>query len=393
MRSALLIAAKDLRQKLRDRSAILVGIVAPFALAALFSSVLGGLEEDFHARWAFVDLDGGEVAAGLEQGALAGMEEAGVLTIERLPTAEAARAAVADGTVEAAIIVPAGFSVATLAGSGTEVELVVDPDATISSQVARSVLDGFANEVNAVQLAVGTAILAAGGFPDPTATTAIVERARSMADPIAIVDMAAADRQASFATYYAAAMAIVFVFFAAQFGLISLHAERRAGTLARLLAAPLRWWAIVVGKVIVSMVMALVSLGVIVIGTALLLGADWGDPVAVATLVLAAAVAATGIALLAVAFTRTEEQAGSAVAVVTMTLAVLGGSFFPANQGPELMSQLSVVTPHAWFLQGVNDAASGGDVVSVAGSVAVLLVMGLVTGTLGFLRVRRLVLT
>ena len=146
MRAALLIAAKDLRQKLRDRSAILVGIVAPFALAALFSSVLGGLEEDFHARWAFVDLDGGEVAAALEQGALAGMEEAGVLTLERLPTAEAARAAVArTAASETAIIVPAGFSAATLAGSGTEVELVVDPDAShLRARWRSSVLDGFA---------------------------------------------------------------------------------------------------------------------------------------------------------------------------------------------------------------------------------------------------------
>jgi ABC-2 type transport system permease protein len=110
-------------------------------------------------------------------------------------------------------------------------------------------------------------------------------------------------------------------------------------------------------------------------------------------LVAAAAVAATGIALLAVAFTRTEEQAGSAVAVVTMALAVLGGAFFPANQGPELMSQLSLVTPHAWFLQGVNDVASGGDIVSAAGPLGVLLAIGVISGGLGFLRVRRLVLS
>ncbi len=134
------------------------------------------------------------------------------------------------------------------------------------------------------------------------------------------------------ATYYAAAMAILFVFLAAQFGLVSLHAERRSRTLARILAAPLRWWSIVAGKVIVSLVMALVSLGVIVVGTALLLGARWGDPLAVAALVISAALAATGIALLAVAFTRTEEQAGSAVAVVTMTLAILGGAFFPPTR-------------------------------------------------------------
>jgi ABC-2 type transport system permease protein len=392
MRAALIIAAKDLRQKLRDRSALLIGIVAPFTMAALFSAVLGGMDEGFHARWAFVDLDGGEIAVALEQGALGGMEEAGLLTIERLPTAEAARAAVEEGRAEAAIVVPAGFSAAAMTGGGSQVELVVDPDAIVSSQVARSVLDGFAHQVDAVQLSVATALFAAGGFPDPTATTALVERARAMADPITISDAAADDRQASSATYYAAAMAILFVFLAAQFGLISLHAEKRNRTLARMLAAPLHWWAIVAGKVIVSLVLALVSLTVIVVGTSVLLGASWGDPVAVAALVVAAALAATGISLLAVAFTRTEEQAGSVVAVVTMVLAVMGGSFFPATQGPELLAQASLLTPHAWFLRGVNDVASGGDVVSTGGPLAVLLAIAAVTGALGLLRMRRLVL-
>jgi ABC-2 type transport system permease protein len=187
-------------------------------------------------------------------------------------------------------------------------------------------------------------------------------------------------------------MSIFFVFLSAQFGLVSLHAERRLGTLARMLASPLRWSSIVVGKLIVSMVMAVVSMGVIVVGTSLLLGASWGDPAAVATLVAGAAVAATGIALLAVAFTRTEDQAASAIAVVTMVLAILGGAFFPTSQGPELLAQLSLLTPHAWFLRGIGDAASGGSLVSVIGPVGVLVVIGLVAGGLGMLRVRRLVL-
>jgi ABC-2 type transport system permease protein len=393
MRAALLIAAKDLRQKLRDRSALLVSIVAPFALAALFASVLGGLQQDFRARWALVDLDEGDVATGLAAGPLRGMQEAGVLTLERLSSVEAARTAVEDGSVETAIVIPAGFSAAALVGSPTEVELIVDPDASISGQVAASVLDGFAQQVNAVQLTVATSISAAGGFPDPETTAAMVARARSMADPVTIADVAAEDRQAPMSTYYAAAMAIVFVFFSAQFGLVSLHAERRDGTLARLLASPLRWWSIVVGKTIVSLVMALISLSVIVLGTSLLLGARWGDPPVVAALIVAAAVAATGIALLAVAFTRSEEQAGSAVAVVTMTLAILGGAFFPANQGPELMSRLSLVTPHHWFLEGVNGAASGAAPTSLAGPLGVLVAIGLVAGALGLLRARRLVLS
>jgi ABC-2 type transport system permease protein len=393
MRAATDIALKDLRQKLRDRSAILIGVVAPFALAALFSSILGGTgEQRFHARWGLVDGDGGTTAAALVDGPLAAMSEAGLLTLERFPTAAAARAAVDDGSVEAAVIIPTGFSAAELSGSETGLELVVDPDAAISAQVARSVLAGFAQDVEAVRLAVATALEAGAQPPDPAAIPSIVEAARSSPSPIAIADISTADRQAPSATYYAAAMAIFFVFLSAQFGLTSIHAERRNGTLARLLASPLRWWAIVVGKVTVSMAMAIVSMAVIVVGTSLLLGARWGDPSVVAALIMGAALAATGVSLLAVAFTRTEEQAASAIAVVTMVLAILGGSFFPANQGPELLMRLSFLTPHAWFLRGVADASSGGDVVAAAGPVTILVLIGVITAGLGLLRARRLVL-
>ncbi len=391
MRAALDIALKDLRQKIRDRSALLISIVAPFALAALFSMILGGLDEDFEARWAFVDLDGGDVAAALEDGPLRALEADGVITLDRMASAEDARAAVTAGEVESAIIVPAGFSAAARSGTSSTVELVVDPDAAISGQVARSVLSGFASQVDAVQLSVATALMAGGRLPDAETTAALAEQAGAMGDPIRIVDAAAADRQAGYATYYAAAMAILFVFLAAQFGIMSLHAERRTRTLARMLAAPLHWWSILAGKIIVSLVLALTSLGVIIIGTALLLGAQWGDPAAVLALVLAAALAATGISLLTVAFTHNEEQAGSAIAIVSLTLAVVGGSFFPAGQGPELLSQLSRLTPHAWFLDGINGVSTGGDISSAAAPIVVLAAIGLVCGGLGMLRAKHMV--
>jgi ABC-2 type transport system permease protein len=118
MHPSLQIAAKDLRQRVRDRSVLLVGIVAPFALAALFGSILGGVEDDFSARWAIVDLDGGSIAQGFDDGPIAAMEDSGILATQRLPDAEAAREAVEDGRVDAAIIIPAGFSGDVLAGSG-----------------------------------------------------------------------------------------------------------------------------------------------------------------------------------------------------------------------------------------------------------------------------------
>ena len=392
MRAAIDIALKDLRQKIRDRSALLISVVAPFALAALFSLILGGLDDDFHATWGYADLDGGEIAVALDAGPISALETEGVVDVERYASAEDARAAVEAGEVEAAIIVPDGFTAAAMSGGGGAVELVLDPDAVISGQVARSVLAGFASEIDAVQLSVATALIAGGQLPTPELTAELAERAAAMASSITIAELAAADRQAGYATYYAAAMAILFVFLAAQFGIVSLHAERRSGTLARMVAAPIHWWSILAGKLIVSLVLALVSLTVIIAGTALLLGAQWGDPVAIVALMLSAALAATGISLLTVAFTRNEEQAGSAIAIVSLTLAVIGGSFFPANQGPELLSQLSLIAPHAWFLEGINDVSTGGDLVSAATPVLVLTLIGLVTGGLGLARGKRLVL-
>ena len=393
MRAAVDIALKDLRQRIRDRSAILLGVVAPFGLAVLFSLMLGNISENFHADWAIVDLDQGDLSVALIDGPLAGMDEAGVVTLTRLDSRAAAHDAVDARTVQTAIIIPEGFSEAAANGLGAAVELITNPDATISAQVARSVLAGFTAEVDAIGLSVATSLLAAGQLPDDATTAALVALAREQSPPIVVTDDAAQDRTASTSTYYAAAMAILFVFLAAQFGVVSLLTEKRTGTLARILAAPLKPASILGGKTLVSMALGIVSMSIIVIGTAVLLGARWGDPLAIALLIAAAALSATGIALLAVGFAKTEDQAGSLVAIVTISLAVLGGSFFPVAQGPGLMASLSLLTPHAWFLRGVADISTGGDLVSAAAPILVLTVIGLVTGGVGLVRARRVVVS
>jgi len=389
MSAALDIALKDLRQKLRDRSMFLMAVLAPLGLAFLFSTMLPD-QDTFHTTYAVVDLDGGEVARGLVDGPLAGLSTAGVATLVTTATEAAARSAVDAGDVGAAIVIPAGFTAAVEAGSPAQL-LVIGGPSTLPAEVARSVLAGFGSQVTAVQVAVGTVMAASGAAPDPALAAELAKAAMAAPAPIAITAGETVDRSASSKTFYGASMAVLFVFFAAQFGVLGLLAERRNGTLARMLAAPIAPATILLGKVIVSLVVASISMGVIVVATTLLLGARWGDPLAVAALVIATALAASGIATLIVGFARTEEQASSFIAVVAMTLAVFGGSFFPMSQAPEGMAALSVVTPHAWFLRGINDLAAGGGIAVVAPSLAVLATVGLVTGGIGLLRARQAV--
>jgi len=85
MRAAVLIAIKDLRQRIRDRSFFLWGIVAPVGLAAIFSLLLGSVSNGDSIRVSFgaVDLDGGEVAAVFTGDVLGSLAEAEIVAIGR----------------------------------------------------------------------------------------------------------------------------------------------------------------------------------------------------------------------------------------------------------------------------------------------------------------------
>lgn len=389
MGAAVVIALKDLRQKVRDRSVLLMAVLAPLGLAFLFSTMIPS-QDTFHATYAVVDLDHGAVARGLVDGPLAGLSTAGVATLVPKATEAEGRAAVDAGDVAAAIVIPAAFTEAVQAGRPAQL-LVVGGPSTLPAEIARSVLAGFGSQVTAVQVAVGTVLGGMSASPDPSLADELAGLAMAAPAPIEITTGETADRVAPSKTYYGASMGAMFVFFAAQFGVLGLLAERRNGTLARMLAAPIAPATILLGKVLVSLVVASVSLTVIVVATTLLLGARWGDPLAVAALVLAIAFAATGIATLVVGFARTEEQAGGFIAAAALTLAVFGGSFFPMSQAPEAMATLSVLTPHAWFLRGINDLAAGGGIAVVVPSLAVLAAFGVVSGGIGLARARRVV--
>jgi ABC-2 type transport system permease protein len=390
MRAALVIALKDLRQRLRDRTFLIVAVVAPFGLAAIFSTLIGGASAPLELSYAYADLDRSELSTALREGALGGIP-AELGTVADVDDREAARAAVDDGDAQAALIVPEGFGAAVTAGQGAELEIIGSTDAGFSTDILRSIAESFTAELEGVRLAVA---LAAGelGETSPDVLAALAREAAATDAPITLVDLEAKTRVMSTTTYFAASMAIFFLFFTAQFGVLSLLTERRQGTLPRLVAAPIRPWAIVAGKAIGSFAMGIVAMAVLVLASSLLLGASWGDPIGVALLVLSAVVAAMGITALITTLARKEEQAGGWNSIVAVTLAILGGAFFDLSQGPEILTQVSFVTPHAWFLEGLDLlAGASASVLDVLVPVGALLGIGLVTGAVGLARAGGLV--
>lgn len=387
VRAALLIAGKDLRERLRDRSALMIAVVVPLALAAIFSltlhDVTGG---SITFEYALADEDRGPVARAFGEGVLARLEREGLVDLTVVEGAAEARALAEADEVGAAFVLPAGFSDAVAGGEPAALSVIGSADAPIASQVARSIADGFAAELNAVRLAVATALASGGADP-----AELADAAARTPRPIELRDVSTERRELDTETFYAAGMAVFFLFFTVQFGVTSLLDERRDGTLWRLVAAPIHRGSILGGKLLTSFVLGLVSMVVLAVTTSLLLGADWGDPAGVALVLLAGVLSAIGVMALIATIARTAEQAGYAQAIAALTLGLLGGAFFPVARVGGAIATLSLLTPHAWFLRGLGELSGGGGPAAVLPAVGAMLAFAAVTGGIALARLGRMV--
>ncbi|MEW6059111.1 MAG: ABC transporter permease [Actinomycetota bacterium] len=389
MRAALTIAAKDLRQRTRDRSAYVIAFLVPFGLTAIFSLTLAKVSDEskFTATYTVVDRDGGEVARAFE----GVVRELDFVKLKSAGTVAEASKLAEDGKIDAAFVIPAGFSAAASAGQGGELRVITSPNSEIGGMIARSIAGSFASEIDAVGLSVQTVLAEGGGsLHDPTTLSRLVERARQ-ATPTALLDQNTAEnRLFSSTTFYAVGMAVLFVFFTVQFGVRSLLAERETGTLARLLVAPMRPAWVVAGKALASFAVGIASMIALVLASSLLLGADWGDPIGAALLVVSAVLAAMGITALVATLAKTPAQAEAYVSVVAIVGGMLGGTFFPVSQGPAFLANLSLITPHAWLMRGFQELAGGASALDILPSVGAVLAFAVVLGGIALARADRL---
>ena len=388
MRATWLICLKDLRARLRDRSALLIGVVVPLGLAFIFNSIFSGISGASNIiSLGVVNADHGPASQQFTSQVLPAVGRSGLITIHTEPSLARARALAANGTLAAVIVIPAGFSARVQADRPASMQVIGNVDAPISAEVARSIADSYAADLNRARLSVATA---AGTTPlSPARIQALAAQAAAASAPVAVTDVSAQTRELNQKSFFAAGMAVFFLFFTVQFGVTSLLEERNDGTLARLLAAPISRASILGAKLLTSFLLGVISMAVLVAATTLLFGATWGNPVGVAVLIVTAILAATGIMALIATLARNAEQAANWQSVVAVILGLIGGTFFPVSQAPGILSSITFVAPQAWFLRGLGDLRGGGVSVVWVPALA-MLAFAAVTGGLALFRLRRL---
>jgi ABC-2 type transport system permease protein len=388
MRAALLIAARDLVSRLRDRSALIVGFVAPVALALIISFATGGGGDAFQAEVGVVDLDGGDIAGVFTDEVLGSEDVREVFTVRELASREEAVAAVEARELSAAFVIHEGLDRITVLRS---------PTARIAGEVATSIAQNFAAQVAGVGQAIGLSVMVTmfggeafdasgfratgfegvefdGGDLDAIDFEALAEQVADAPMPIRLEDASTGPSEVSSASYFGPGMAMLFVFFLLSAAPRSLLREAETGTLARLRAAPIATASIIAGKALAVGLLGLTSMCVVWLVTSLVFGASWGNPLAVLALLVAFVLAALGITTVVSVYAKTESQADGFVSVVAFLMAMLGGSFLFLGDLPRVLQQIARLTPNGWALQGfMTLTADGGGVGTVLGPITAVL--------------------
>jgi ABC-2 type transport system permease protein len=247
----------------------------------------------------------------------------------------------------------------------------------VQASVVESIVDGVTTDIERTRL-----LAAAGG------ELGVEPGVGTPATDIAFTQEWPGGQALDMTSRLMAGMAIMFVFFTVGFGVTTLLEEKENGTLARLLAAPIPRNAILGAKALVSYALGVLATMILFITATILMGAEWGSWLGVVALVLTACLTAVALMAIVAGLAKRAEGAAAVQSIIAVGLALLGGSWFPVS-GEGVLGMLARVTPHFWFLEGLEDLAGSSSWTIVWPSVVALGIIAVAAGIPAAMLLRR----
>lgn len=372
---------KDLRLQMRDRRSLAVLLLLPLIFISIIGlstgKLLGWRASNQVVQVAWVDHDGGELAKRLQSK----MAEKGDLQVIAYASTESARRDVFSGKVTLSLTIGPEFQKriddlelrdfftrklgkGRLAAGFQGLDIDVDTKPSWSwvaklvtnnlySMTMDEVFPTVAKRHNLGRMLINNMEAAAEEEANETASS-------TSPAPITAVQTTVADGRSARASIYdrlIPGFTVMFTFFLVNVMARSFIAERDIGTLRRLRIAPLTPIGLLIGKTLPYLVVSLLQSVALFVFGRLMYDMTWGEqPLLLLPLIACTSLAATSLGLLIATSVRTDAQVSSYSNLIVISLAGISGCFVPREWMPDVMKEISVVTPHAWALIGYLEA-------------------------------------
>jgi len=365
------IARVSMLRTFRNRMGLFFVVIFPLILIVVLGMTYGGMGA---GRVGVTDADGGPLARDL----VARLRVGGLgLDVRSYDSPEALRDGVERGFVNIGLAIPAGYDARLREGGEVTLE-EVSQASSVTSAVRTAVDAAIAGHVALVRAARFTAAQRATGFDAALGAATAVQPSIEGVTVVTDAVSEAAVYPSGF-TVGAQSQVILFMFLTSLTQAVVLITSRQLGISRREFSTPTPARTIILGEALGRYVFALFQGFLIVIGSALLFGVDWSDPVATTVLILVFGAVCAGAAMLVGSVAANPSQSAAIGPGIGMLGALIGGAMVPPEVFPAAMRTISHVTPHAWAIDAFRELSlRGGHLVEILPQLGVLAAMAVV---------------
>jgi ABC-2 type transport system permease protein len=379
---ALTIAWVAVVRLVRERSNIFFVFILPIGIIVIIGAQFGGSFTP--GLGLVVERGAGELGESLATS----FEDRDDIEIVRYEDSEGAASAVERGTVEAAVVIPAGYDELLRGGGTAEVGFLARPDAAVFQTIVASEVTDQATVIRAARFASAETeapfddALALAGTLDRTVTGVVVS-VETVGEEIFPSSLGQFDLGASTSL-------VLFMFLTGLTGSAAIIETRRLGVASRMLSTPTSAGTVVSGEGLGRFGVVMVQGLYILFATLLLFQVNWGDPLGAAAVMILFGAVAAGAAMLMGTVFKNDQQAGGMGVVIGLGLAALGGCMIPIEFFSDTMQRVAHLTPHAWALDAFAVLVrQDGTIVDILPELGVLAVYAAVLLTVAGFRLRR----